>query len=205
MRSLMIATAARIVQGGAIPTVSEVAEAASVSRATAYRYFPNYASMLKAVVDEALGPILDWESTAKDPKVRVSELLEFSYVRMHAFEATHRAALLLALDQWVRRRNGTLGAEPPIVRGNRKMLLRKAIDPLSGQISKKNFDRLTHALSLTFGIEALIVLSDIWGLNKEEAEEVAVWTSQALVQAALRDNEKGRKAATKSAKHPKLK
>lgn len=202
MRSLMIATAVRVMQSGVIPTVSDVAEAAQVSRATAYRYFPNFASMLKAVVDEALGPILEWEPTSPDPKQRMLELLEFSHVRMHDYEATHRAALVLALDQWARRRNGTLGDEPPIVRGNRKVLLRKAVGPLRGKISEPSFERLTQALSLTFGIEALIVLSDIWGLSNEQAEEVAVWASQALVQAALNSDSarepRGRSSAKRS-------
>ena len=45
-RRLMLATATRLMQAGAIPSVSEVAEAAQVSRATAYRYFPSQAALV---------------------------------------------------------------------------------------------------------------------------------------------------------------
>ena len=47
--------------------------------------------------------------------------------------------------------------------------------------------RLVHALSLTFGIEAMIVLKDICGLDDKEAEDVAIWAASALLQAARRD------------------
>ena len=40
-RRLMLETATRLMQSGLTPSVSEVAEAAAVSRATAYRYFPS--------------------------------------------------------------------------------------------------------------------------------------------------------------------
>jgi AcrR family transcriptional regulator len=46
-----------------------------VSRATAYRYFPSQAALIQAVVDEALGPVLDWTSDAKDPERRIADLV----------------------------------------------------------------------------------------------------------------------------------
>ena len=100
--------------------MTDVAEAAEVSRATAYRYFPTQAALVQAAVDEALGPILAWRSDSADAEERVEDLLAFAYPRIDEYEATLRAALLQAMDQWSRRRAGTLGDEAPIVRGNRK-------------------------------------------------------------------------------------
>src|SRR3954465_4248254 len=82
MKRHMLATAIRLMQDGFIPSVSDVAEAAEVSRATAYRYFPSQATMVQAVVDEALGPILAWRSEAKEAGDRVNELLDFAFPRM---------------------------------------------------------------------------------------------------------------------------
>src|SRR5690606_1141187 len=42
-RKLMLETASSLMQEGVTPSVSDVAEAAGVSRATAYRYFPSQA------------------------------------------------------------------------------------------------------------------------------------------------------------------
>ena len=185
MRRLMLDTAMRLMQSGIIPSVSEVAEAAEVSRATAYRYFPSQAAMIQAAVDEALGPVLGWTSDSSDAEERVADLFSFSYPRMQGFEATHRAALLMALDQWTRRQAGTLGTEAPIVRGNRKALLRLAASPLEERLDPRAFDKLTQSLSLLFGVEAIIVLKDIWGLEGAEARRVAAWAAHALVRSAI--------------------
>jgi AcrR family transcriptional regulator len=192
---MMLETAMRLMKSGLIPSVSEVAEAAEVSRATAYRYFPSQAALVQAAVDAGLGPILEWESPADDVEERIADLIAFSYPRIFVHEATHRAALRLALDQWARRQAGTIGDEPRIVRGNRKRLLRKALAPLSGTLDSKTFDKLTQALSLMFGIEATIVLKDIWGLSTEQAEQVAVWSARSLVRSAIAESGRKRSAS----------
>ncbi len=185
MRRHMLSTAIRLMQDGFIPSVSDVAEGAEVSRATAYRYFPSQAAMVQAVVDEALGPILAWNSEDVDADRRVGELFAFAFPRMLKYEATHRAALSQALDQWTRRQAGTLGAEPRIVRGNRKSVLRDALAPLKKRLPAQTFDKLAQSLSLIFGIEAIIVLKDIWGIADEELRSVAQWAAHALVKTAV--------------------
>jgi AcrR family transcriptional regulator len=184
-RRLLVDTAMQLMQAGRVPSVTEVAEAAQVSRATAYRYFPTQAALVQATVDEALGPVLQWRSERTDAEERIADLLAFAYPRIDAYEATLRAALLQAMDQWSRRRAGTLGDEAPIVRGNRRDLLASALAPLRGRIEPRAFDRLRQALSLTFGTEAFVVLKDIWGLDEAKAEAVAEWTARALVRAAV--------------------
>ena len=189
MRRLMLDTASRLMQAGVTPSVSEVAEAAGVSRATAYRYFASQAALVQAVVDEGLGPILTWQSTASDPRRRVAELLDTSMPRIEAFEATFKAALKLSLEQWARRQAGTLGTEPQFTRGHRVDLLRDAIAPLKGRLSAAGFERLAQALSLVLGVEVLIVLKDIWGLDGGQTLSVAQWAARALVDTAITQGE----------------
>ena len=185
MTRTLLATAMAMMQSGRVPSVSDVAEAAAVSRATAYRYFPSQAAMIEATVDEALGPILQWSSSAEQPEERVTELLAFALPRLEDYEATHRAALSLALDQWNRRQAGTLGAEERFVRGHRRALLADALKPLKRQLRNPAFERAMQALSLIFGTEALVVLKDIWGLESGEVERVAMWAARVLVRAAV--------------------
>ena len=111
-RKDLLEAAARLMRQGRTPDLEEIAAEALVSRATAYRYFPSQAAMLQAVVDEALGPVLAWQPEGADADMRVAELFAFAFPRMLKYEATHRAALSQALDQWARRQAGTLGAEP---------------------------------------------------------------------------------------------
>lgn len=190
MRKIMLDAAMRLMQDGLIPSVSDVAEAAQVSRATAYRYFPSQSALIQAAVDEALGPILAWTSASADAQVRVTELVTFAYPRMESYEATLKAALRLALDQWARRHAGLFGDEAPMVRGHRIALLNSAVLPLKGKLTKDGFERLTQSLSLVFGTEAFVVLKDIWGLDRKRAEEVALWTCHSLIQAAVAEDGK---------------
>ena len=181
----MLRAATRLMQSGITPSVTEVAEAAEVSRATAYRYFPSQAALVQAVVDEALGPILEWQSEDPDPKKRIADLLATAMPRIDEFEATFRAARKLSLDQWAQRQAGTLGDEPRFLRGHRVDLLKDATAPLQGRVGPARFERLAQALSLVFGVEVLVVLKDIWGLSAAQAQDVAEWAATALVNATI--------------------
>lgn len=196
-RKLMLETATALMQKGITPSVSDVAEAAEVSRATAYRYFPSQAALVTAVVDEGLGPILSWQSDSEDAEERLADLLDLSMPRILEFESTFKAALKLSLEQWAQRQAGTLGEEPPFKRGHRVVLLQSALAPLRKTLPKKQFERLAKALSLVYGLEVLIVLKDLWGLEFEETRSVAQWAAQALVRAAVAEE-----VATKSLGKP---
>ena len=53
------------------------------------------------------------------------------------------------------------------------------------RIARKAFARLAKALSLTYGLEVLIILKDLWGLEADEMQEVVVWAGRALVKTAI--------------------
>lgn len=192
----MLATAIELMQTGATPSVSDVAEAAEVSRATAYRYFPSQAALVQAVVDEALGPILKWSTDAEDAAARLESLLTFSLPRIDEFEATFRAALGLALQHWGREHAGTLGNEIPFRRGHRVALLEDALAPLRKEIPASKFRDLVHGLSLVFGVEALVVLKDICGLEAPAARKVVMRTASALLSETIAEGNAARKSAS---------
>ena len=140
-KRIMLDAAMRLMQDGLIPSVTDVAEEAQVSRATAYRYYPSQATLIQAAVDEALGPILAWQSESDDPEQRMGELLTFAYPRIEMYEATLRAALRLALDQWARGQAGKMGEEAAMTRGHRIDLLASAIAPLKKSLGRRRFAR----------------------------------------------------------------
>lgn len=178
-RRLMLATARQMMKDGKSPSVSEVAEAAEVSRSTAYRYFPTVPAMVHAVVSDTLGPILDWDSESDDPIERVRSLFRTSFSGIAANETTFRAALRVALEKQE-------DPESNPQRGHRRALLQHALKPV-GELPESS--RIINALSMLFGIESLIVLRDICGLNTVQAEEVAIWAAEALVAAHLENSE----------------
>lgn len=184
-RKLMLSVASQMMRDGASPSVSEVAARAEVSRSTAYRYFPTRAAMVRAVVGENLGPILEWQSESTDPGERMESLIRETFRRISENEATFRAALRLSLEQQ--------DDENPVddkdyARGHRIELLGRALAPLRDTCSAAELERLSQALSMVFGIEGMIVLKDIWNTQGEAAENVAVWTARALINATIAES-----------------
>lgn len=194
----MLDAAIALMQSGVTPSVTGVAEMAGVSRATAYRYFPSEAALVHAVVDEALGPILEWTPGDGDSADRVADLLATAMPRIEEFEATFKASLRLSLDQWAKRRAGTLGSEPLFTRGHRIDLLMNATAPLAGKLTRQQHLRVAQALSLIFGVEVLNVLKDIWGLSSIEAQNVAQWAAVALISSAEAEAAQGSNTAERA-------
>ena len=185
-RRLMLDTASRLMQAGATPSVSEVAEAAGVSRATAYRYFPSQAALVQAVVDEGLGPILTWRSTAArsaPPRRRIARYVDAAHRGLRG--DVQGGAEAFARPVGAAPGRHARRSEPQFTRGHRVDLSRTPSRRCKGTLSARGFERLAQALSLVFGVEVLIVLKDIWGLDGGETLSVAQWAARSLVEAAI--------------------
>ena len=183
-RRLLLQTAMEIVNRGHVPSVSEVAEASGVSRATAYRYFPTQSRLIATITHYSLGPVRSWTSTSRDGVERLHDLFDKTYPRFKEFEPQMRAALQLALEHDALDRAGLL-KEEPYRRGFRRAILIHAAKPLEKVLGKARFRRLLLALSLVYGIEPYVVLKDIWGLQSRDVERVSRWMADALIEASL--------------------
>jgi AcrR family transcriptional regulator len=185
MRKLLLDCSVELINSGShVPSVSEVAVAAGVSRATAYRYFPTRSKLIAAVVDLSLGPVRAAEPPVGDGAERVNRLFESSFSRFKEFEPQMRAALQLALEHSALEKAGLL-KEEPYRRGYRIGLLREALAPLQTRLDPGVHDLLAKSLSLVYGIESYVVLKDIWGARDAEVEAVARWMAAALVAHAV--------------------
>ena len=184
---LLLATAMDLIQQtGHIPSIAEVALRSKVSRATAYRYFPSRSALVTTVIDASLGPVRKLAQDSRGGRDRVRELFKSTFPRFKEFEPQLRAAAQLALEQWALERAGQL-QEPPYRRGHRIRILEHAIAPLAPAMPAAVRDRLHRALSVIYGIEAYVILKDIWGAGDRELERTVLWMADALIDAALRD------------------
>jgi AcrR family transcriptional regulator len=187
MLNLLLQSAMDLMKAGQIPSVSEVAAVAKVSRATAYRYFPTRSALIAAVVDASLGPVRAWASKSSDGQQRLDQLFDATFPRFRDFETPLRAALQLSQEHWMLAKAGELNEEQ-FKRGHRMHLLDSAAKPLKPSMSGKTYQRLLQALSVIYGIEPYVVLKDMWDASDAETVSVTRWMLKALVEAALRDS-----------------
>jgi hypothetical protein len=60
-----------------------------------------------------------------------------------------------------------------------------SLAPLAKQIPKAEFRRLVLAIRAAIGIEALVWLTDVAGLSRQEAIKNMRWSAQSLLEAIL--------------------
>ena len=180
-RNLLLATAKVLISRGHRPTVTEVADAADVSRRTAYRYFPTQTKLLSDAALDGLRPVMEAAIAAApqgldlaDAAARVSALI----ATMQRLAIDNEALLRTMIHETVLRGSN---AERP--RGARRLeWIELAIKPLRAELGASAYQRLLHALALCTGIEALLVLRDICGLTPAQAVKVSQWMAAAVLE-----------------------
>lgn len=183
--------ARKLLREGKVPSIADAAEAAEVSRATAYRYFPTQGALVQEAVDAVLVRGRSaWEERLGDAgelTERVKRYVSLIFGLMRENEALMRGALLLALEQWAKLQAGEELGEEPIKRGGRLEAISATLEPFREQLDDEAIRRLSVALSLVVGIEAHVVFRDIWGLDDDEAREVSLWMARVLAEATAEE------------------
>ncbi|EIR01486.1 tetR-family regulatory protein [Yersinia pestis PY-06] len=142
---------------------------------------------------------MDHFSSVVDTRQRIAELLSFAYPRMLQHEGVLRAALHLSLQQWADARNSdsnnnsndsnNSSNEEKLIRGNRKRLLKLAVEPLEETLAPEALQRVIHAFSLIYGSEVFMVLKDIWHLDEAGIQDVTQWMGKAILLQAETDSQ----------------
>jgi AcrR family transcriptional regulator len=179
-RKALVASASDLLRNGKQPTVTDAAEAAEISRATAYRYFPSQ-EMLWAEVAlfAADGPLLRGAERGTDSRPApeaIADLVRRVGKWSYENERPLRALLQLSLDP-------ASGVRRP---GHRVEWIANALAPVRGSMDAKTYARLSRALTLTMGIDPVVVMTDIAGVTREQALDALEWSARTLVEAALR-------------------
>lgn len=178
-----IVTAAReaIASGGEV-AMPQVAALALVSEATAYRYFPDLASLLREALagiwdspQDAMAPI----AHSDDPVERIGFATEVLLREVLAYQGAVRAMISAAITK------------PGVVArpGRRFGLIDEALRPLQGTMADRQparFAQLKRGLAVVVSAETLFTLTDLCGLTPELAIASAIETARSLTAAAIR-------------------
>ena len=178
-REALVAATRDLLAQGHSPTVEEAAASGGVSRTTAYRYFPNQRTLLLAAHPEMRQVSLLPRDAPLDPRVRL-DLLMREFIRLTLeWEPQLRSSLRLSLEP---------GSERSVLRQGRAVgWIEDALAPLQGSHPELDIHRLAIAVRSATGIEALVWLTDVAGLSRDEAGELMRASALALLQAALDD------------------
>jgi AcrR family transcriptional regulator len=181
-RAALLDAARELLAQGRTPNVEEAAEAAGVSRATAYRYFPNQRALLVATHPEIEATALLGEDAPADPQERLDRTIDELIRLTIETEPELRTMLRLSLEP-------RPGEELLLRQGRAIGWIEEALTPLRGRLSRSALRRLVLAIRSACGIEALVWLTDVAGLSRQQAAELMRWSALALLSTALAEGD----------------
>jgi AcrR family transcriptional regulator len=178
-RDALVAAARDLVAAGVTPTVEDAAAAASISRTTAYRYFPNKRALLLAAHPEIAATSMLPANPPADPAARLDAVVANFSAMILDTEAQQRTMLRLSLEADAAER-GAL----PLRQGRAIAWIAEALDGVRNDLSDEQFRQLVLSIRATVGIEAIVWLVDVAGLSRNDAVALTRWSAQALLQRA---------------------
>lgn len=189
-RAALISAARDLLAQGATPTVEQAAASASISRTTAYRYFRNQRALLVAAHPEIETQSLLGQSPPADAAARLEIVTEAMARLFVDTEPELRTMLRLSLEP---------GSAPderlPLRQGRAIGWIEDALSPLRAELPDAELRRLVLAIRCAVGIEALVWLTDIAQLSREQAVELMRWSARALFRSAVAESGDDRKPA----------
>lgn len=185
-RKDLLQAAARLMQQGRSPSLDEVAAEAMVSRATAYRYFPNAEALLVEAALDMAAPAPDRVfdgAPADDPVARMERVDAAFEAMIAANEGPLRMMLAHAVQRPLRQvEDGDL----PARQNRRTPLIEAALAPARAQLKPADAKLLARALALVVGTESMVVFKDVLQLGDADARKARRWAIRAMIEAAKR-------------------
>lgn len=187
-RAAIVQAASDLILTGREVTMPEIAKAALVSEATAYRYFPDLASLLREAMAgqlpdpaQVLAAVQDDADAVQRVAVATEHLLRLVLARQGAVRAMIAATV-------------TRPGDAPSRPGLRSGLIDHALAPLHdtlGAADPAALAQLKLDLAVVVSAEALFSLTDLYQLDPEKAIASILHTATTLTRAALRESRPG--------------
>ncbi len=178
-RQALLVAARQVLENQGTLSVPAAADAAMISRATAYRYFSTNEALIREALLDA-----DWKNptevigTAQDVHERVARVGRYLIEFTKQHEVAHRLFLAKSLEAWV----AALGKPKAPLRGARRLpMFEMALEPLRPVLRADVFDTLLKSLASASGIEAYIALRDVCGLDEDETDRISAAVLAAIL------------------------
>jgi AcrR family transcriptional regulator len=179
-RAAIVQAVHDLARSGAEITMPSVAEAALVSEATAYRYFPDLVTLLLEADQstwpdpaQALAPVAD----SAEPAERIGFAARLLLDGVLANESAVRAMIAGSVTR------PEIAARRP---GHRFGLIDAALAPAAHRLDPATLTQLRRGLTVVVSADALFTLTDLCELSRPDAVDSVVRTARALTEAAFR-------------------
>jgi AcrR family transcriptional regulator len=182
-RAAIIDAARALIEASGEVSMPLVAQAALVSEATTYRYFPDLVSLLREALSqlwtdpvEAMHPVDD----VTDPVQRVAHAANVLLSEVAAYQGAVRVMMSAAI---------TRPGEPSVRPARRVALIDQALEPLDashGRSDRAVLRQLKLDLALVISAEAFFTLVDLCGLSPKEAVASGTHAAKVLASEAVR-------------------
>jgi AcrR family transcriptional regulator len=159
--------------------VEAAAAAALISRTTAYRYFSSQRALLIAAHPEIEMTSMLPPNPPQDAESRLDAVLREFHRMILETELQQRTALRLSLEP------GFQPGDQLLRQGRAVGWIAESLTPLQTVVPEEDLMRLVLAIRSATGIEALVWLTDVAGLTREEATALMRGTAQALLRSAI--------------------
>lgn len=162
------------------PGIEEAADAAGVSRATAYRYFPTQDALDVELAAEDVWRDVEAllvEVEGGDPVEAIERLIDAVVTEVYRNERHVRTALRVYHDTWLRHPTA------PVRKARRMGWIDRVIAPFPDKMRSA----LRLPLALAIGPDQVTMLKDIAGLNEAHTGQVLKWAARSLIEAARKD------------------
>lgn len=185
-RSELLRAARALRAQGRVPTVSDVADAAGISRTTAYRYFPTQELLLAEATAEPLIEAVKSAVAAAAAKTDVLDRVDCIFAALGpvliAHEPELRTLLKIALERSLEEIHER---QIPLLSARWIVAWDAVLEPLRRQVPHKRYALMVRSLGTLLSVEGLSVLLDACDLDERAAVTALRCAARAMVQGFL--------------------
>ncbi len=193
-RLQLLQAARNLRSDGHVPSVADVADAAGISRTTAYRYFPTQETLLAEATAEplidavrnAIARAADQCDVVKRVDAVFAELVPLLLQHEPELRTLLKLSLESSLEQAHKRR-------APLLSGSWILAWDGILEPLRREVRPKTYALMARTLGTLLSIESLNVLRDACDLDERATIEAVRSAARALVRGFLLELRKRKK------------
>ncbi|HEY8313475.1 MAG TPA: hypothetical protein VIG51_04800 [Candidatus Baltobacteraceae bacterium] len=187
-RDELLRTARELRASGKVPGVADVADAARISRTTAYRYFPTQEMLLaEATADpliEAVREAIARTDERTGPVERVDAVFAELAPLMIRHEPELRTMLKIALERSLEEAHER---HIPLLSASWIVAWDRILEPLRSKVRPAKYAFMVRSLGTLLSVETLNVLQDACDLDEDAAAAAIREAARAMVRGFLLD------------------